>query len=370
MDRDLLLIDKLAKGLETTFDNALERTEEGSDQYLRFQRAFEHLHPYEIASILYGFMLIFFGKNFIITFVIMEAFRQGGSEKLLKYTKKLQGKLRRRRKRFRNIASKISMKKKNNNISMEEQQKETPLLEEEEEKETEGRISARNPLFDNMKQEDNEGSSSSNNIPSHVRAEEPLSNIEQEEELDEDYIRDAESEAGGEAINRKGFLSRLSKPLMAVLFALKMKVMQYVSLGIALGEDFDRALQRFVVPMVLNRVDSKYHDQIPQLVTYFCRAIGVSISVLGHRYVSILVTSVRGAFTCVINLQQIFIKENITLLNQDKPTDLYIVLILILVGILFQTFGYPNLPVYVRFAFLPAFLLEQLRVIALIQKID
>jgi len=102
------------------------------------------------------------------------------------------------------------------------------------------------------------------------------------------------------------------------------KLANYIALGLSLGEDLNRVVQRYVLPRLLDRVkEESYRSLLPDLLANLCRGLCVAICLAGFRYVNILVTSVRGAFTIVINLQHLFESRHIDVMTEESHTDFY-----------------------------------------------
>lgn len=139
---------------------------------------------------------------------------------------------------------------------------------------------------------------------------------------------------------------------------MKVKFAKYAALGISVGEDLNRAVQRFVLPLLLSKVDPKYHSQLPGWIGQACHYFGIAFALVMYRYINIVATSVRGAFTIARNIQDYCQSHDIKAFEVESHADFYLVCFLIPIGITFQTFGYSNLPIAIRLLFFPTFILE------------
>lgn len=88
-----IAIAKVAGHLEDAIDKALEVSDAVSRKYWEIHHKIEQHNPHAILGILYGFMLLFFGRNFAITFTVLEAFRHGGSAAFFAHVEKMQKRL-------------------------------------------------------------------------------------------------------------------------------------------------------------------------------------------------------------------------------------------------------------------------------------
>jgi hypothetical protein len=161
--------------------------------------------------------------------------------------------------------------------------------------------------------------------------------------------------------SRGELMAKVSKPIGALVAVIKLKLAKYVALGISLGEDLNRVLQRFVRPLVVARLEPEYHDMVPPLLNELSMGFCVLFAVFGSRYLNIVVTSVRGAFTVTRNIQELSVSRGWGVFNPETSrADFYLVCTLIPIGISFQTFVYPLLPGGFRAFFLPTYIRDAL----------
>jgi len=80
--------------LDRRIDEFLELTDRLSSRYWEYYSKVEQYNPHAWFGIFYGVMLLFFGRNFIITFTVLEAVRLSGSASVMTTAEKLQRRLR------------------------------------------------------------------------------------------------------------------------------------------------------------------------------------------------------------------------------------------------------------------------------------
>lgn len=447
MDTDLELIEVTQGCVERTLERVLDFYYQHEDNYRQFHKNVEDYNPHAVAGVIYGVLLLLFGRDFIFTFVVVESLRHSGVHRVFAYARRLQrrNELRRRRRlamkeekqrRAAELVQSLSKQAKGKKgVTILEGSVSGPrhpalFVGEEVDSatSTHAKSSIGDPIAEHdhmltypssrrrssskiyrgdssslipfqpeeskgkdyeddllLLKEDNspelfyydEHALSNNVLYTQHMATNPMFQYPQHEGIDEDEAQDAgerdrdslrseqssiQSGDEPEGINHTGLMTRISALTMKTLAVVKVSLAQYLALGLSLGDDFNRFFQRVLTPPLKRAIPSEaYHPYIPQVIEYTTKAIGVIVSLVGYRYINIVATSVRGAFSITINLQILLRSMQIDnlLSREDTHADFLMVCGLILVGVLFQLFGYRQLPMQIRAIFFPAFLLER-----------
>ena len=142
--------------------------------------------------------------------------------------------------------------------------------------------------------------------------------------------------------------------------SVKLDAAKFVALGISIGNDLDRIVQRFLLPIILTFTAESLHRWLPVAVTYICRFLGILVSFLLYPYMAVLSTSIRGAFMFVSNIQDFCGTRNVDVPERVLELDFLIVAGLVLIGIPFQLQTiHSELPFVLQGLFFPVFLLEK-----------
>jgi len=146
--------------------------------------------------------------------------------------------------------------------------------------------------------------------------------------------------------------------------AVKIDTAKAIALGVSMGDDIDLFTHRSIVPTVVPFINKELHPWLPLTIRYTCRFLGVLIAFITFSYVSIVATSTRGSFLLVEYLQAFVESQrqgSTAAAETGEPMeyDIRYVLALSVIGILFQSYAYEEaVPMWGQLIFFPAFGVE------------
>jgi hypothetical protein len=145
---------------------------------------------------------------------------------------------------------------------------------------------------------------------------------------------------------------------LAVIATLRVQFAQAVTLGASIGDMAYKYVGTTVEPVLRNVIPPEGHRWVPTLVTYACKAFGVSIAWFLQRVISAFYSATRGGQMFATNLQ-LYLKTN---RNIDLPPNAVhgIALFMTGAGFLWQLNHGFSVPFPLNFFLLPVTIVEYL----------
>lgn len=157
----------------------------------------------------------------------------------------------------------------------------------------------------------------------------------------------------------------LATGFMGVVFTLKIKFAQTVTLGNTIGNTFSRVLEPLLIEPLRVVFPQEYHQWIPVMIRYSCKTFGVSIAWSVQRVIEAFYSAIRGADILskgLINyMQRMGYKFDNEKLDENSSFFIGVCVVVAVVGFFFQFWwGFFVLPFPLNILLLPLSILEWL----------
>lgn len=282
--------------IEVIVDQLLQLGAKGQELYAQAHKHIEQYNPEAVMGMFTGFMLIFFGGFFIVSMAMFEAFKQGGAETMYE------------------------------NFGILRQQLQHVRIANEE---------------DNKKDDDGDGIADVKQISKEELASRKFQLIFRS--MDPHIMQLA--------------LANMWTATLSAATTVKLVFARTIALGVSIGNNIYRPLERYVIPLLIANTDPTYHKWYPMVFSYICRMIGASIAFQIQRILSTVSSAMKGGHMLIDNFALLCETRGITYLSEGYLDDIAAWL-LVAIGIYSQIFLFTSLPLLIKLLFFPAFIME------------
>mmetsp|Transcript_9917 Transcript_9917/g.11346 ORF Transcript_9917/g.11346 Transcript_9917/m.11346 type:complete len:350 (-) Transcript_9917:400-1449(-) len=146
---------------------------------------------------------------------------------------------------------------------------------------------------------------------------------------------------------------------IAVIATLRLQFARTISLGASLGEQIGKPYVKYAIPQIKEYTPEDFHKWLEPVGLYVWRLVGIFIAFQVQRIISTVHTGVKGARLFVEGLTELAERNGYGYLTEGY-FDEALAVILAVMGIYLQLFAWGGLPLPVKLAFFPAFLVEKI----------
>jgi len=127
-------------------------------------------------------------------------------------------------------------------------------------------------------------------------------------------------------------LSGVWMGFLGVVAVLKIKFAQAIALGATIGNIFQTYAEDVATPVLQRAIPEAHHKWIPIIISYFCKAVGVSIAWTIQRVMSAWYSSFRGAQIFTVGLVSYTNRNGYTNISENSLVNMVIVFIIAWTG--------------------------------------
>lgn len=127
----------------------------------------------------------------------------------------------------------------------------------------------------------------------------------------------------------------------------------------SLGEQIGKPYVKYAIPQIKEYTPEDFHKWLEPVGLYVWRLVGIFIAFQVQRIISTVHTAVKGARLFVEGLTELAERNGYGYLTEGY-FDEALAVILAVMGIYLQLFAWGGLPLPVKLAFFPAFLVEKI----------
>jgi len=131
-------------------------------------------------------------------------------------------------------------------------------------------------------------------------------------------------------------LSGLWIGFLGVVAVLRLKFAQAIALGATIGNIFNGYVETYASPILQRIIPAVYHKWIPVIISYSCKAVGVSIAWFIQRVISAFYSSIRGAQMFTYGLVIYLQRNGYTSINEKSPINMVIIGLIAWTGFAWQ----------------------------------